>query len=111
MIAIIEPICRNFSHEKINSGFLTALSLSYPDEWIQLYAHKSHIEALIKILEHDKVFIKNISFVETINVYNTDMLSLIKYTYALYKIFKDLRIKGVEKMFFPDIWRLDFYIG
>jgi hypothetical protein len=25
---------------------------------------------------------------------------LIKYTYALYKIFKDLRSKGVEKMFF-----------
>ena len=100
MIAIIEPICKKFSHEKINSGFLTAFSLSYPEELIQLYAYKSHIEALIKMLKHDKVEIENLSFVEIKNAPNTGFFSLIKYTINFYRVFEELRLNGVDKMFF-----------
>lgn len=100
MIAIIEPICKKFSHEKINSGFLTAFSLSYPDELIQLYAYKSHIDALINMLKHDKVVIENLSFVELKNAPNTGFLSIIKYTINLYRIFEELRLKEVDKLFF-----------
>jgi len=100
VIVIIEPFCKKMSHEKINSGFLTGIRLSYPDEEVQLYAHKSHIEALINILDHDKVDINNVTFVEIINAPNTGIISLVAYTYIFYKIFNDLINREIKKVFF-----------
>lgn len=65
MIIICEPLCRNFSHEKVNSGFLTALSLAYPEETLCLHAHLDHIEALKSILLHDSITLNNIQYVPT----------------------------------------------
>jgi hypothetical protein len=100
MIAVIEPICKSFSHEKINSGFLTAIRYTYPNDAILVYAHRSHIEALNKILAHDNVNIKNISYVEILNGPNSGILSLFKYLYVFYKIFSDLDKKNINKIFF-----------
>ena len=53
MIHICDLICKEMSHEKVNSGFVYGLRLAFPDEKIVVYADKSHIDALANILKVD----------------------------------------------------------
>ena len=52
MIVICEPQCKSFSHEKVNSGFLYALRLAFPNDRLVFYAHYSHIVSIKSILEN-----------------------------------------------------------
>lgn len=100
MIAIIEPLCKKISHEKINSGFLTLIRLAFPNEKILFYAHKSHIDAIINILKNDNVIIENISYIKIPDLPNSGIISLFKYSYVFFKILSDLKKRSIDKIFF-----------
>lgn len=62
MIVVCEPQCEGLSHEKVNSGFLTLVRRTFPDEQVRVYAADSHRDALRSILAHDRVQIDNLEF-------------------------------------------------
>jgi hypothetical protein len=62
LIVVCEPQCEGLSHEKVNSGFLTLVRRTFPDEQIRVYAADSHRDALRSILAHDRVQIDNLEF-------------------------------------------------
>lgn len=62
MIIICEPLIKGFGHEKVNSGFLSAIRFAYPNEEIVFFAEISHINAIKNILKYDEIHLNNISF-------------------------------------------------
>lgn len=100
MIVICDPINKRISHEKVNSGFIYGLSLAFPQEQIRFYADITHIEAIKKILIHDKVSINNIEYIpiKFRDLYSiTGMLTY----YSLFnKMFSDVLETGTNKIFF-----------
>jgi hypothetical protein len=62
MIVVCEPFCKGMSHEKVNSGFLTALRMAYPKEELCFYAPPSHLEAIQAILAYDHAVVAPISY-------------------------------------------------
>lgn len=62
MIIICEPLIKGFGHEKVNSGFLSAIRLANPNEEIVLFADLSHIIAIKNILTHDDIDLDNIRY-------------------------------------------------
>jgi len=100
MIIICEPTCRGVSHEKFNSGFIYGLSLAYPQEAIRFYADITHIEAIKKILTHDKLFINNIEYIPIIfrDIYS--IRGMFTYHSLFKKMFSAVLETGVNKIFF-----------
>jgi hypothetical protein len=100
MIIICEPQCKGFSHEKINSGFIFALRLAFPDEKIVLFAHSSHINCLMSIIKHDNITINNIEYISI--EYDTlyGYIGMFYYTILLNKLFKYARKNNVYQLFF-----------
>ena len=100
MIVVIEPICRGFSHEKVNSGFLYGLRLAFPNDKIRFYADSSHIDALKYILKYDNIEIDNIEYV-SIKLLDSSTLRGAFHFYKLFKrIFADTINFGINKVFF-----------
>lgn len=64
MICVLELICKSVSHEKVNSGFLKEIRLSFPNEEINFFGEKNHINALKKMLVIENVHIENIKYFE-----------------------------------------------
>lgn len=100
MIVVCEPLCKKMSHEKVNSGILYGLSLAFPDEKLRLYADKTHIEAIKKILAHDKISIKNIEYKEISFGEQVSLWQLMRYFITFYNMFKDILAAGSDKVFF-----------
>lgn len=100
MIVVCEPLCKKMSHEKVNSGILYGLSLAFPDEILRLYADKTHIEAIKKILVHDKISIKNIEYKEISFGEQVSLWQLIRYFITFHWMFKDILASGSDKVFF-----------
>lgn len=88
------------SHEKVNSGILYGLSLAFPEENLRLYADKTHIEAIKKILAHDKISINNIDYREISFGEKVSLWQLIRYFITFYRMFKDIVASGSDKVFF-----------
>lgn len=102
MIIICEPHVRGVEHEKVNSGFIYGLSLAYPQESIRFYAEITHIEAIKKILIHDKVLINNIEYIP-IKIRESDsycITGILTYYSLFNKMFTDVRNTGTNKIFF-----------
>ena len=100
MIIICDPLCRDISHEKVNSGFIYGLSLAYPQEAIRFYADITHIEAVKNILTHDKIFIDNIEYIP---IKFRDLYSIrgmLTYHSLFKKMFFDVLETGTNKIFF-----------
>jgi hypothetical protein len=100
MILICDPLCRDVSHEKFNSGFIYGLSLAYPQEAIRFYADITHIEAIKKILTHDKIFINNIEYIP---IKYRDLYSIrgmLTYHSLFKKMFYNVLEMGENKIFF-----------
>ncbi len=100
MIIICEPISRGVSHEKVNSGFIYGLHLAYPQETIRFYADITHIEAIKKILIHDKIIIDNIEYIP---IKFRDLYSIrgmLTYYSLFKKMFSDVLEIGTNKIFF-----------
>lgn len=100
MIVICEPICRVFSHEKVNSGFIYGLRLAFPDDRIRFYADVTHIEAIRTILAHDNVEIENIEYVPIVLSDSTTLRGAIHYYQLFKRIFAEVIDLGTNKIFF-----------
>jgi len=100
MIHICDLICRNMSHEKVNSGFIYGLRLAFPDEKIVVYADKSHIDALAYILKVDGIDVDNLEYIP-VSINNQGRLLYYPRSYILLKsIFKNVLRSGDNKLFF-----------
>lgn len=99
MIAVFDPHCTNFSHEKVNSGFIYGLRLAFPDEKIRFYADPTHLAAIRKILDHDGISIGNIEYVpaEFLNPYT--IAGYFKTCSHFKKVFRDVLQNGSDKIF------------
>ncbi len=100
MIIICEPQCKEFSHEKVNSGFIYALRLAYPEEKLLFYAHKTHIEAIRDILHHDNAVIDNIEYMPISFQSSFSKAGMRSYGYLFTKIFLASLANGTDKIFF-----------
>lgn len=100
MIHICDLICRNMSHEKVNSGFIYGLRLAFPNEKIVVYADKSHIDALDNILKVDGIDIGNLEYIP-INISNqSSFFYYPKYYFLLKNIFKNVLRSSNNRLFF-----------
>ncbi|MBC7428128.1 MAG: hypothetical protein H7336_05925 [Bacteriovorax sp.] len=109
MIWVCEPLCRSFSHEKVNSGFLYSMSLAYHDEKIIFLSHKSHLKSISDILKHDNVKIENLEYREIPFKQAGTFYSFICYFFQLYFILSSVIRSGENKIFFlsysaPLLW-------
>src|SRR5471030_3209596 len=100
MIVICEPICREFSHEKVNSGFIYGLRLAFPNETLRFYADSSHISAIKTILAHDGIIVENIEFVSIKFKDSSSLSGALKYYFLFKKIFHELKTVKTDKIFF-----------
>ncbi len=100
MIVIIEPQCKEITHEKVNSGFIYGLHLAFPNDKILFYAHLSHITAIKYILKHDKVLIKNIEYIPINFLDSKSFIGIFKYYLFFKKLFSIIQKKNINKIFF-----------
>lgn len=100
VIFACELQCKRFSHEKVNSGFLRALRIAFPDQAIRMYAHPSHIEALESVLRHDGVSIADIEYVPIQFDDAMTLHALIVVRRTIRRIFDDAREAEVERILF-----------
>ncbi|WP_214044333.1 hypothetical protein [Methanomethylovorans sp.] len=100
MIIICEPIARGTTHEKFNSGFIYGLRLAYPHEKIRFYADITHIEAIKKIMDHDKIMIEDIEYVPVKFKGLYGIRGILTYSSLFNKILSDAIEAKVNKIFF-----------
>jgi len=110
MIVICEPICREFSHEKVNSGFIYGMRLAFPDETLRFYADKSHIKAIQDILRHDQIIVENIEYVPIKFKDSSSLSGALKYYLLFKKMFSELKEVNTDKIFFLSYSPLIIYI-
>jgi hypothetical protein len=99
VIAVCELQCKEFSHEKFNSGFLHGLRLAFPDETIRLYADPSHIAALQRILAHDQVVIADIEWVPIRFQIKSGVRRALDYRALLRRIFREILDADTDRLF------------
>ena len=100
MIHICDLICKEMSHEKVNSGFVYGLRLAFPDEKIKIYADKSHINAIISILKNDGISINNLEYCPVSVSNQLNLFYYFKCYFIIKNIFKTVLASGEEKIFF-----------
>ena len=110
MIVICEPQCREMSHEKVNSGFIYALSLAYPQEKICFFADKSHIQSIKKIFIHDNIFVNNIKFIPIKFRDSLSFIGMLTFFSLFKKMFVNVMARGTDKIFFLSFSPLILYI-
>jgi len=99
MIAVCELQCKGLSHEKVNSGFLYALRITFPNEKILFFAEQSHISSIRSILINDKIEIQNLEFAEINFPDKTSYYSICSTYFLLKRILNKLKAQGVDKLF------------
>jgi len=110
MIIICDPINKELSHEKVNSGFIYGLRLAYPQETIRFYADITHIEAIKNILIHDNISINSIEYIP---IKFRDLYSIrgmLTYHSLFKKMFSDVLETGVNKIFFLSFSPMILYV-
>jgi len=100
MIIICEPQCKSFSHEKVNSGFLYLASLTYPEDEIVFFAHKSHINSIKSILKHDNIVIPKILYIPISFYTSFSRIGLFQFNFLFKRIFNYCIKNNVEKILF-----------
>lgn len=100
MIAVVEPQCLSFSHEKVNSGLLACLRKAFPHEKIVLYAHRTHIEALKAMFDRDGVEMGDIEYCHVEFKPYLNPFVFLGYFLQLFRIFKKQIRMGNRKFFF-----------
>ena len=100
MIAVCEPQCTGASHEKVNSGFLTALSLAFPDDELRVYCDPTHAAALRSVLERDGVTISKLAF-RPLAVHDTFQIrGVLAYHRTFKAIFREILSEGTQQILF-----------
>jgi hypothetical protein len=100
MIHVLDLICMNMSHEKVNSGFIYGLRLAFPNEKIFVYADKSHTDALASILKVDSIEIGNIEYVPVSLGNQNRLLYYPRCYFVLKSILKNVLRSSDNKVFF-----------
>jgi hypothetical protein len=100
MIIICDPINKELSHEKVNSGFIYGLRLAYPQETIRFYADITHIEAIKNILIHDNISINSIEYIPIKFRDFYSIRGMLTYHSLFKKMFSNVLETGVNKIFF-----------
>jgi hypothetical protein len=100
MIHICDLICKEMSHEKVNSGFIYGLRLAFPNEKIIVYADKSHTDALASILKVDSIEIGNIDYVPVSLGNQNRLLYYPRCYFVLKSILKNVLMSSDNKVFF-----------
>jgi hypothetical protein len=100
MIIICEPQCKGFSHEKVNSGFIYALRLAFPEEKLVFYADGTHIDSIQNILSNDKIIISNIEYRPIKFGTSFSWLGMLSYSILFRKMFKEAIHNETDKIFF-----------
>lgn len=99
MIIVCEPQCKEFSHEKFNSGFIHGLRLAYPQEKILLYADLSHIDAIKNILSKNAINVGDIEYIPIRFQLTGSMAAFARYHFLFKRIFIDVFAAGSDKLF------------
>jgi hypothetical protein len=100
MIFVCEPTCKGSAHEKVNSGFLTALSLAFPSEKIRFYAEATHLTAIKATLTRDQVFLESLEAVP-VDLPESNYGSVHQgYSNLFERIFRDVIASAESKVFF-----------
>jgi hypothetical protein len=110
MIVICEPICREFSHEKVNSGFIYGLRLAFPDETLRFYADSTHISSIKEILAHDNIVIENIEYIPIKFIDSSSLSGAVNYYRLFKKMFTELKKLNINKVFFLSYSPLILYL-
>ena len=110
MIVIYEPLCKKFSHEKINSGFIYSFRKAFPGEKICFYAHVSHLKAIKSIFTNDKIRVNDIVYKHLTISGSVNLFSFVINTYNLLKIRKELLSHSEFKVFLTSHNSLILYI-
>jgi hypothetical protein len=110
MIHICDLICKEMSHEKVNSGFVYGLRLAFPDEKIKIYADKSHIDAIVSILKNDGININNLEYCPVSVSSQLNLFYYPKYYFLIKNIFRNVRTSGDNKIFFLSFNNVILYI-
>jgi hypothetical protein len=100
MILICEPLIKSFGHEKVNSGFISAIRLAFPNEQIVLYADKTHIIAIQNILKYDNVEIDKIEYIPISFNTKNQILSFVSHFFIIKKIVERASMLNEGKIFF-----------
>ena len=100
MIFVCEPSVTKFSHEKVNSGFLHALTLAYPNETIRFYAQNSHIQAMKSISELDGTDFSKINFVPITFGNPEGFAQFFRYHFLFTRILKEALLQNSPRVFF-----------
>jgi hypothetical protein len=100
MIHICDLICKELSHEKVNSGFVYGLRLAFPDEKIKIYADKSHIDTIVSILKNDGITINNLEYCPVSVSSQLNLFYYPKYYFLIKNIFSNVVTSGGNKIFF-----------
>ena len=100
MIFVVEPICKNMSHEKVNSGFISGIRNAFPEEIIRIYAHESHICALNRIFAIDGTNLNSLEFVPTKFADASTFFGFVKSIFFFRSILANARLNGTNRLFF-----------
>ncbi|MEQ8688393.1 MAG: hypothetical protein RIE86_24020 [Imperialibacter sp.] len=100
MIVLVEPLCQEMSHEKVNSGFIYGLQLAFPGEMIRMYAHATHIKAIKNVFVIDGIATKNIEYIPIKFDTSESVFAFIGYYFLLKRILKETIVLSVDKIFF-----------
>lgn len=105
MIAVCEPQCKGISHEKVNSGFLYGLCLTYPNDKILFFTETNHYYAIKSLLRTSGINVNNV-ILFPIN-FNADKAfsfgGIVAYYFLLRKIFRKLIFLNENRVFFLSV--------
>jgi hypothetical protein len=100
MISVVEPLCDGPSHEKVNSGFLYALHLAFPEETLKFYANPRHIVAIKNIMASNETVLNSIEF-NPVSFYRLPTIFGLGFNaYFLLRLFLDSLRSNSNKFFF-----------
>lgn len=62
MILICEPECHGFAHEEVNSAFVAAMKIAFPDEKMIFLGNASHIDHIKENLKKNQIGLQSVRF-------------------------------------------------
>ena len=90
MISVIEPLCKNITHERLNKAILYYTSIFNKKDNITFYADKSHIKIIKDSLEF-----KNVSYKKILLNFFPSYFSIIFYLIFLFFFIKENKDKKI----------------
>jgi hypothetical protein len=100
VIFVCEPTCKGFEHERVNGGFISALSRAYGEMVVRVYSDRSHFRAVLGSMESDSLRHERVQH----QAINPPMLrgqrAVRSYRRILSSVFDDVVDAGCNRVFF-----------